>query len=375
MIKYVSYASILMALTGLLNVARCETGRLIVTFTDPENKPITNATVTVESPKSIGWGRGCDSEYNYTSAETDTNGVATVVFNFCHPRFLWFATAPSHHCVKHWYVENFGRTVVKSDYLDFDTNTVDGLSRYNELKALENAGDYTSFSNLVAKFEPKSVIYTEKCIERSLMYYPKRNPQPMYFNTERIRYRMPMTETVVTNDSVAVRQYPTVDFDMKRNAFLRPLSGRGGFDSGEVSDFKIIRSECVTNGVSVRSGWIEFAPGCGAYKGVKPGDGSFNGFYEADTNAVFISRIPFEQREVEDRWKDTLPILSKNEYLVIRTRAMMDDLGTITNCHYAAIIGEMRAPLERMCITSLIFNPRPNDPNLECDYSRKLKPE
>ena len=372
-------AALLTAMGCLSCIGLQHTGHLIVRVTDRNGEPITNATVKVRNLLCTGIGAGAyESHYGKTSAMTDTNGVVDVAFPFVYDDFEWSLYTPSHYSSSDYSYkrESFGVTIVPSDYLHFETNTVDGLAKYNELKALEEAGDYVTY---MSKFEPKSVTFHTNIICREATgFYPKHNPQPMYSHHDSDclkRLILPYNvSSITTNDDVEIIHYPTVDYDMRQNHLLQPWDYWKYPQPGEMSDFKLFRTQFTTNGVTMRSGWIEFAPGCGAYKGVKPRDGSFNGFYEADTNAVFVSRIPFEQREVECGWEDTLPILTESEYLVIRTRAMMDDSGAVTNCHYAAIIGEMPGPLSNLNFYRVIFNPRPNDPNLECDYSRKLKP-
>ena len=134
-----------------------------------------------------------------------------------------------------------------------------------------------------------------------------------------------------------------------------------------------------TNGVKTIFGWIDFAPGCGAYKRNTTGDISFPTTYEADTNAIFLSRIPFECSSVSGKVVRAQNLLEEDEYMVLRTRVMTNEFGVVTNCNYSKILGPMtltgtRKALNKVKFKSLIFNPTPNDPNLEYDLKNNLAP-
>ena len=127
-----------------------------MTLTDNESRPITNATVYVKTLNRTGLTAGAyDSHYTTLSAQTDTNGVADVTFSFLTSHFTWWLETPSHHSEVVGFKSDFlVPEIVKSDYLSINTNTVDGLAKYNELKTLEEARDYIAYAE---KFEPKSV--------------------------------------------------------------------------------------------------------------------------------------------------------------------------------------------------------------------------
>jgi len=370
---------------GLLSSAFClpivlfarsfQTGHFVMTLSDTEGHPITNATVYVKTLNRLGLAAGVyDGHYTTFSAPSDGQGVADVSFQFLTSHFDWWIETPSHHSEgNNSGADHFRPTVVRSDYWDSDTNTVDGLARFNELKALDEAGDVEVY---VQKFEPKSVTYVSNTVYKSMSFPPKKNPQPMYQYDDVTRWRhlrLPMNAaTAISNENVMVKHYPAVEYDMKIGRFLPPWGGDDEYDSGEVSDFKIIRSECMTNDVLTLSGDVQFAPGCGAYKGNMTGNVCFPGFYEADTNKMFISRIPFELKRVNGVWTNSIPLLSDNEYLVLRTRAVTNDVGVVTNCNYSAILGRMFVPWRSLNFGLMIFNPRSNDTNLEYDRTNNL---
>lgn len=340
------------------------TGHLIVTFTDKETGgPITNATVTVETLINLGVGAGgSPGDYERTSATTDSNGVADVQFRFKVRHFDWRILTPSHYSAGVGIPdEHFSADVVKSNYVDIDVFSPDSVAMEQELMSIIESNDWQT---LQQKLEPKSVTYSSKTIRRSLSLYPKHNPQPMYvygrFNKDSIS--LPLWNTVLTN-GVEIREYPDVDVDLMNCGLLPPY---GGKNCGVVSDFKLVRSSVVTNGIRKFSGYIEFAPGCGAYIRKKSNDASFNTVYAADTNAVYLSRIPFSSDKdlASNKVVSASLILNSDEYMVMRTRATYDAIGNPANWCYSKVEGKIVVN-RSFWFDRIVFNPRSNDPNLE----------
>lgn len=358
----------LLAAPLVCNAVQWEDGSFSISLNDTDGCPISNATLVVKSAKHLVWGVGGDSDYDTYTAAFNSNGTASVSFRFWRPEFRWFVIAPSHYCPRQVTKESFSRTIVPSDYMNIDTNTVEGLTRYNELRILHESDDYVGYTNLLSRFSPKSVSYSTTHMERSLCLSPKRNPQPMYSYASVVGTpRLPMKKyAVTTNDSVEVRRYQDVCFDMKEGRFLAPWGARGTRAPGEIADFKIVREEFVTNNVATCVGWLEFAPGCGAYKGCWSEGSSFHAPYSVDDDAVFVDRVPFAQCLVEGEWVDIQPLLATNEYLVMRTRAVLNDSGNVTNCNYSVLLGGASAR-DTLSFREAIFNPRVNDRNLEWD--------
>ena len=351
------------------------TGRLDVVLTDKETgEPITNAEVIVQvdTSRSLSWY--ASPKYVQTVACTGTNGVAHVEFDFCANMFSWTINTPSHYSGRSHPTgyERFGCVVDESDYMDIDTNTVEGLSKYNELKALYESNDYVAY---LSKFEPKSVTYTNNFLVRFASFYPKHNPKPMYaYALDVSDVKLPMEGTVFVTNGVEVTRYKPVDFDMKKCLLLPTIEGfRPGWHdpAGEVSDFRLERFSLTTNGVVSFYGWIEFAPGCGAYKRKTTGDKSFPTTYEADTNETFVSRIPFEYHSVSGKVVSAERPLLGSEYMVIKSRVVTNETGSVTSCNYAKVLGPMSVRRSLSC-RSLIFNPCPNDPSLEFDQTNNL---
>ena len=370
----------------VVNALTVHTGHLIVSLTDRETGlPITNATamVRVRTKRSYGGHSTPSTCFRTVTADTDSNGIANVEFQFYFSDFHWWVKSPTHYCHRYRVGarnEFFKRAVEKSDYFNIDTNTVQGLAMYNELVQLDNNNDYLGF---IAKFEPKSVTYTNNVVVRSASFFQKHNPRPMYAygDMDGDYLSMKKTTTFVTN-GLEVTRYKPVDYDMKE---CLVVSYNPNHDdewdgpAGKVADFHIERFCVTTNGVKTTYGWIDFAPGCGAYKRNTTGDSSFPTTYEAETNATFLSRIPFECSSVSGNVVRAQDILGDDEYMVLRTRVMTNAVGVVTNCNYSKILGPMYIsypmdPSDRVHFKSLIFNPTPNDPNLEYDLKNNLAP-
>ena len=126
-----------------------------------------------------------------------------------------------------------------------------------------------------------------------------------------------------------------------------------------------------TNNVTTVHGSIDFAPGCGAYIAQLPGDGHYPLIYEADTNATFLSHIPFEYTVVSGKVDHISQLLTQDECLVLKTRAVTNEVGDVVSCNYSKIYGPMFVE-RRMVFEPMMFNPTPNDPNLEFDSKNNL---
>ena len=368
----------------MVNARMAHTGHLIVSLTDRETGgPITNATVAVRCQTKFSLSHTLESFFTTTTSRANSNGVANVAFQFYDPDFDWWVRSPTHYC--HMYRvgarnEWLGCVVEESDYLHIDTNTVQGLAMYNELVQLDIDNDYLGF---VAKFNPKSVTYTNTVVVRSASFYPKHNPRPMYAYDDMDGPRLSTANPspFVTN-GLEVARYKSVDFDMKECLVVSydpNHDDEWDGPAGKIADFHIERFCVTTNGVKTTYGWIDFAPGCGAYKRSTTGDDSFPTTYKADTNAFFLSRIPFECSIVSGRTVYVERLLEKDEYMVLRTRVTTNDVGVVTNCNYSKILGPMtvtgpRASFDKVKFKALIFNPTSNDPNLEYDLKNNLAP-
>ena len=115
-------------------------------------------------------------------------------------------------------------------------------------------------------------------------------------------------------------------------------------------------------------------PYAGAYKLKKDAESELKIVYGANTNGCFNQNFIYKFQ----RGKNSSPIydrLQNDEYLVFRTRTCVDRDGNLISAHYGVICGEWNfAGPSGFRIDDFIFNPRPNDINLEdarnADYSR-----
>ena len=375
---FIGFASLL---TGCMiaNARTAHTGHLFVALTDRETGlPITNASAKVEAQTKWSFAGHSTPTNCFATvvANTDSNGIAHAEFQFINPNFEWWVDAPSHYsgwvgfgCGR----EEFGCIVEKSDYFNIDTNTVQGLAMYNELVQLDRGNDYLGF---LSKFSPKSATYTNNVICRSVCLTPKHNPRPMYAygGCEDDGYLPKKNPTVLLSNDLEVTKYDVVDFDLKD---CLAVSSGPYYDpflhgpSGRVSDFRIERFRATTNGVVTTFGWLDFAPGCGAYITPMPGDGYFPVIYEADTNATFLSRIPYEYSTISGKVVYASHPVKQGECMVLKTRVSTNEVGEVVGCNYSKIYGPMSV-FRKMTFGGAMFNSVVNDNNLEFDIDNNL---
>ena len=65
------------------------------------------------------------------------------------------------------------------------------------------------------------------------------------------------------------------------------------------------------------------------------------------------------------------PVITKDEYMVVRSRVKYGDSGNVISANYSKIIGPAFFS-GGVNFTESVFNPRPNDTNLEFDPARNL---
>ena len=78
-----------------------------------------------------------------------------------------------------------------------------------------------------------------------------------------------------------------------------------------------------------------------------------------------------EHRKGTQQYDYPLPLLDKNSHIVLRTRVKYDDNGNMISANYSRILGEFSV-LPSVSVAESIFNPVPNDTNLEFDPERNL---
>ena len=163
--------------------------------------------------------------------------------------------------------------------------------------------------------------------------------------------------------------------------FPFPLkNGRFGFDmekgdwtvphgKGEVADFILRREE--SNGVY--RAVLEFeGPFNGAYKQKQESSTSFKSTYRADTNHVYAQTMDIWTKKRMGKETVHSQFVSDEEYLVIRSRSVVDADGNLKSCNYSKIYGGITAYRYFQFMT-MVFNPKKNDANLEFDTQRNLR--
>ena len=152
-------------------------------------------------------------------------------------------------------------------------------------------------------------------------------------------------------------------FDMEKGSWVPPHG------KGEIADFWIMYDETSTNECAI----LEFdGMFNGAYKQTQRPSTSFKSTYRADTNHVYMQRMTIWtwRREGNDIYQSQF--VSNDEYLVMRSRSVVDAEGNLKSCNYSKIYGGIFASGDFKFMT-MVFNPKKNDANLEFDTRRNLR--
>ena len=331
--------SCMMLLFLLFGNVGCANERLYVKVVDDEGWPVSNATVTVDFTSShIVLGKGTDHHYE---AKTDTNGTAEVKFNCTTSDFAWHVKADGYYN-SNLHAENFkGEDVI-----------IPPRFGYVVLHEHEKRGEIT----LYRKKNPQAMyVYTREMDVKS----PKANGR-YGFDIQCFDWLPPHGKGEVA-DFYYVRERPDVT-----NMTFRTKGGQSRFlhfKNGELGYPKL-------GDVVAR---IEFDENCGAYVEKQTGCESFPAAYQADLNHEYIRSFPIPIRGNGGRtfWLEESDFVNRGEYMVIRSRVKSDEHGKIVSAHYSKILGP--AGLAGVVgIEEAVFNPRPNDTNLEFDPHRNL---
>ena len=258
-----------MLLLGLFE-SQGEELRLRVEVLDECANPVSNATVCVRALNKSNLNAGaCADDYTRFHALTDTNGIATVVFESCGD-----------------YVYVWG-----------------------------HAEGYCGGQRKSVKY--KAVVrglFTLKFIEREksvrIVLSRMRNPVPMHGLSRKENIRLP-------------KNVSTVQLDLKKGALLPP------FGKGEVPD--VVITTWASNEVDrLRTGGtFQFLLG-GAYKTRRSADNPYFVFYEADTNREYRTCWSYERTYVSDERQPVGGhLLEDGEVLVVRTRKVQRLTGTV----------------------------------------------
>ena len=332
-------SSVILASTG------CASERFYVKVSDDEGCPVANAMVKVDfSTSRVLFGGGHRNEGDddgRAEARTDTNGTTVVKFNCTSSDFGWHVEADGYY-----------RSESHREHFKGEDVIVPPAFGYVILHEHEKHGEIT--------------------------LYRKKNPQPMYAYTREVERQSP----------IANGKY---GFDLECFDWLPPHG------KGKVADFYYIRDrkdiENVNMAMSKGKGYrlmsfrngtpnfptvgdvigrIEFDEKCGAYVKKCTGNENFPSTYGADTNKTYVSDIPIRiVAQKGNVWLHEGKVVESDEYMVIRSRVKCDEQGKIVSANYSKLIGPVRFG-SSVDILQSVFNPRPNDTNLEFDPKRNL---
>lgn len=295
----------------------CASERLYVQVTDNEGIPVSDVMVSVGFTSGhVVFAKGTFCEYEST---TDINGNAVVKFDGDNSVVHWLASKDG------YYTSGLNKVVYKIDVISIPPI-------YYKVVMLEH----------------------EKSVKTTL--WKIRNPQPMYAHYPIEKCKVP-------------KENGRYGFDLKLFDWVAP------YGEGKEADFYVVRDYTQpTEEGRFRVGTLEFDRGCGFYLAENNGNENFQTAYDADTNTVFTSSVPllYEHRKNKHHEYDfPLPLVDKNHHIVLRTRVKYDEDGNMVSAHYSRILGEFSA-MPSVSVSESIFNPVPNDTNLEFDRGRNL---
>lgn len=313
--------------------------RLFIKVVDEEGEPVSNATV------AVGFTSGhivfADGKSRRYEGRTDVDGNAVVKFDGDNSDVYWSVKADGYY----------------------------PSEVHKEIFRIKVTPIPPAFYNV-------TMLEHEKQCEAKL--YRRKNPQPMYAYSKEMERKAP----------IANGRY---GFDLEYFDWLPPLG------NGKVADFYYIRErkdiENVNKAIAKGSGYklmtfrsgtpgypvvgdvvgcIKFDEHCGAYVRKCTGNESFPSTYSVETNATYTSKIPIRiVTKNGNIWLHEGRVLEDDEYMVIRSRVMLDEFGNIVSANYSKLIGPVGFG-SLVVIKESAFNPRPNDTNLEFDPNRNL---
>ena len=281
---------------------------------DDEGLPVSNATVKVWTDKSRYGGWAKSSQYDYYTGITDANGTAKISFA-CYVAYFEGCAYSDRH-----YREDCGYIMVKHiGHADW------------------------------------SATLTEHSKDISFTLRRKKNPISLF-------YRQPSPFIKLPKDS------GEFGFDLLMNDWIEPYGG------GRSADFYVQREASPTNSeVTINCGIVFRGDGNGAYvrKKIKT-TSDFKTDYEADTNGTYQAYLPMRHYPAPSNPKYTYAAIAKeDEYIVMRTRVEKDEKGNIVKANYSAMLGTMQM-YQHFRQLGYVFNPTPNDPNLERDIEKSI---
>lgn len=317
----------------------CASERLYVNVVDDEGVPVSNATVNVDFSMSyVVFGEGTARHYE---ARTDAKGNAVVKFNCMTSDFGW-----------HVEREGYYRGESKIEHFKGEDVIIPPAFAIVRLHEHEKRGE--------------------------TVLYRKKNPQPMYAYTRDVNIKSPIANGMYGFDLERFDWLPSHGKGMVADFYYvreRPDDTRSKkfAELGESDFFLFKNGETGYPKLGDVVGRIEFDENCGAYIGKQTGCTSFPSTYCADPNREYLRSFPITIRGNggHTAWLEESDVVNCGEYMVIRSRVKCDEKGKIISANYSKIFGSMGL-MGRVSVEEAVFNPCPNDTNLEFDPSRNL---
>lgn len=176
------------------------------------------------------------------------------------------------------------------------------------------------------------------------------------------RIRKPVR--LLSSGNLQYYKYPPlgrwVGFDLCKRDWAPP------YGNGEFSDAEIRFEKNITEDGYVKTMEVTFTnnPFAGAYEVAVDSFSDLKSVYRANTNALFsgVFKYTFKRGKGGPERNE----LEEGRYLVFRSRTKVDRDGVLLSAHYGIIFGDWRF-FEKggMAVERLLFNPTPNDTNLE----------
>lgn len=287
-----------------------------VSVSDEEGHPVTNAVVHVRTLKFIGLGAGSNpSHFAEHGKCTDKTGKTLVSFSCPSADFQYWVSAPGF----------------------YSTERTSG-----HFKMVQSQVDFSL--RLLEKRKELSVVLRKKVCPARMVGYGA------YSNV-----RVPCRGLAV-------------GFDMEKGDFIMP------YGKGIVADFYVEQAWSNVLGIATGKASLLFkGRGNGAYVDLCREGSSFKSTYRAETNATFTMRFEYSFGRNENIAKpDGNYLVDQDNYLVLRTRCVVDEAGKVRKCNYSKIYGPVSIEGDRLCFKSYAFNPNNNDVNLEFDTSANI---
>lgn len=289
-------------------------GDLFVCFRvrDTDGNPVTNAVVTANALAVCHINAGMwDSDYRWYNVEADARGQAEF------------------------------RVRTQDTYIGWSVKA-DGFygTEWAKLSFTGKGGEKEGRS----KDAPKIV---------NVSLYRKRSPIPAYafYAYCSIRTPKPMGE---------------FGFDLMVGDWLPP------FGKGEVADFYLVKKNIHDGKRQGVYKFFRFDEGCGFRRYKKTPNKEFPTTYIALTNEFYDSELHYmEVADNSDAEVRCARPVAEDEFLVLRTRAKINEKGEVVSANYSKLYGPVEVGRCFQVMQS-VFNPTANDPNLEFDPQRNL---